>query len=188
MALEGVTGRLKRVWNFHNTGIGVENEVVYPPGNKTVFIGTDRDDRLTMWDFVRNVTTTPPWKSPEHFLIIPKAPLSSDVNNVVYIEQQRTSSRYQDMHANRTAFVYDSYWHNQPVIHFISKPSYNLRLLENFYTFLYFEDVEQDKRYKRFVRDFVHYVDTIFCKAALIIHSLMVESAGSGYSSFHIRR
>ena len=36
-------------------------------------------------------------------------------------------------------------------------------------------------------RDYVHYIDVIFCKAALIINSLLKEGNGS-YSSFHIRR
>ncbi len=44
-----------------------------------------------------------------------------------------------------------------------------------------------DRYYKRFVRDYVRYVDTIFCKAAIIIDKLLKEGDGV-YSSFHVRR
>ena len=37
--LLGITGHLKRNWNIVNKGVGSEGEVVYPPYNKTVFIG-----------------------------------------------------------------------------------------------------------------------------------------------------
>jgi len=43
-----------------------------------------------------------------------------------------------------------------------------------------------DKYYKRFVRDYVHYIDTIFCTSAIIIKKLLDEGRGT-YSSFHIR-
>jgi hypothetical protein len=36
---------------------------MYPPGNKTTFQGMDRADRLLMWDYLRNVSTCPKWKS-----------------------------------------------------------------------------------------------------------------------------
>eukprot|EP01035_Chromulina_nebulosa_P018978 gene18978-24790_t len=48
-------------------------------------------------------------------------------------------------------------------------------------------DELMDRYYKRFVRDYVHYVDTIFCKAAVIIKHLLDEGNGS-FTSFHIRR
>jgi hypothetical protein len=44
-----------------------------------------------------------------------------------------------------------------------------------------------DRFYKRFVRDYVHYLDDIFCKAAIIVRHLLDEGNGS-YSAFHIRR
>lgn len=89
--------------------------------------------------------------------------------------------------ANRTAHYYDDFLHRQKAIHFISDSENGYRLLEHFYSFIHFEDVEQEKYYKRFVRDFIHYVDLIFCKAALIINQILIDGGGS-YSSFHIRR
>ena len=45
-----------------------------------------------------------------------------------------------------------------------------------------------DRYYKRFIRDYVHYIDIIFCKAAMIINKLLIDSKDNSYSSFHIRR
>jgi hypothetical protein len=52
---------------------------------------------------------------------------------------------------------------------------------------MHFQDDAMDRHYKRFVRDFVHYTDIIFCKAAIIIKKLLQEGRGQ-YSAFHIRR
>lgn len=89
--------------------------------------------------------------------------------------------------ANRTYYYYDQHMHNQKAIHFISDSENGYRLLEHFYSFIHFEDPFMEQYYKRFVRDFIHYVDIIFCKAALIVHELQKEGNGV-YNSFHIRR
>jgi hypothetical protein len=94
----------------------------------------------------------------------------------------------------RKAYFYDDYWIQQKNIHFISQPEIGLRLLEHFYTFIHFQSEEMDRYYKRFVRDYIHYNDLIFCKAAIIVNKLLRESANyrndskGVYSSFHVRR
>ena len=82
-------------------------------------------------------------------------------------------------------------------IHFHSGNKYH-RLLNHFYTFLYFTDVKIGNHYKRFVRDNLHYIDDIYCAAGKVINLLeeearrnVVSSGGGGspgYSSMHIRR
>ena len=175
MIREGVTGHLKR---------NSDSTTYLPPGNKTIFDGTDRFERKEMWYYLRNVSSCPEWKSMFEFLVIPFAPgvNSSLLANASYYEKRRT-----EFAAERIPCYYDEYWQNQKFLHFISDPSSGLRLLEHFYTFLHFEDESMDRLYKRFVRDYVHYIDTIFCKAALIINKLNEESNGS-FSTFHIRR
>lgn len=171
MEREAITGHLK-----------VNNSSpLYPPGNKTVFIGTERDDRLAMWAYLRQIAACPAWKSMEEFLVIPASPVSSRS------EKNLNLTRLMAFAANRTAQFYDSFWQNQKVIHFISKPELGYRLLEHFYTFLYFEDLAMDHFFKRFVRDYVHYQRDMMCRAALIVHKLMVEGNGS-FIAFHIRR
>eukprot|EP00804_Cyclotella_cryptica_P030282 CCRYP_019226-RC/>CCRYP_019226-RC protein AED:0.25 eAED:0.25 QI:120/1/1/1/0.76/0.66/18/2265/1695 len=72
------------------------------------------------------------------------------------------------------------------------------RLLAHFYNFITFTDPTIDNYFKRFVRDFMHYNDKIFCAAGKIVRSLQLESVergfevdeegGGGYSSLHVRR
>ena len=181
MALEGVTGRLRRA---------NDSQPQLPPGNRTKFDGTDRDDRNLMWEYLRNVTSCPPWKGMADYVVIPPFPgFNSSLSP--YAQQYRKRSLVfagdPKFGATRQPSFYDLHWHEQHVIHFISKPGLGYRLLEHFYTFLHFEDPFMDRYYKRFVRDYVHYLPTIFCKAAIITAHLRKE-AGGQYSSFHVRR
>ena len=158
----------------------------YPPGNKTVFNGEERLERLAMWDYLRSVGSCPTWKALKEFVVIPVAP---GVNVSEYAPEKAKPyiQKRELFSAGRTARFYDDYWQQQKLIHFISKPGMGYRLLEHFYTFIHFEDDRMDRYYKRFVRDYVHYIDIIFCKASMIIRKLLDEGNGS-YSSFHVRR
>jgi GDP-fucose protein O-fucosyltransferase len=60
------------------------------------------------------------------------------------------------------------------------------RLLNHFYSFLFFTDPVVDNFYKRFVRDFLHYKDSLYCAAGKIVHALNVE--GKEWSTMHVRR
>ena len=72
------------------------------------------------------------------------------------------------------------------------------RLLAHFYSFVIFTDAATDNYFKRFVRDFLHYNDKIYCAAGKIVRSLQIEAVergfsvddegGGGYSSLHVRR
>lgn len=175
MEREAVTGRLKNISN---------NEVSYPPNNQTEFIGTLRDDRRAMWRYLRQVSACPTWKCMKEFIIIPVAP---GVDISLKPDADKYAERLQIFAASRTPHYYDESWQAQKVVHFESNPLTGFRLLEHFYTFIHFQDPFMDRYYKRFVRDFVHYTDTIFCKAAIIINKLKEEGKGE-YSAFHIRR
>jgi len=118
------------------------------------------------------------------FLVIPPAP---GVNVSLGADAAEFKKRRDIFAASRTPYYYDKFWQSQKVVHFISKPGLGFRLLEHFYTFIHFEDPAQDRYYKRFVRNFVHYIDVIFCKAAIIVNALTNEGNGY-YSAFHIRR
>ena len=182
--LEAKTGHL-----VHNK-LG---KVTYPPPGCDGTSGVEKDKRDQLWDYLRNVTSCPPWKGMKDYLVIPPRPgmnTSTDVSPAEAAEYDRRSRLFagdKRYGMDRQAKVYDDYWHQQKVIHFISKPAWGYRLLEHFYTYIHFQDPAMDRYYKRFVRDFVHYVDVIFCKAAQIIQSLLDESGGV-YSSFHVRR
>ena len=176
MAREGVRGGLRK-----NYG---DEEIMYPPGNKTLFIGTERDDRRAMWMYLRNVSAMPTWVCMKEFVVIPYAP---GVNVTTLPDADVYEERLQTFATKRTPHYYDDWWQKQKVIHFEASPIGGFRLMEHFYTFIHFENPMMDRYYKRFVRDFVHYTDVIFCKAAIIIAKLK-EEGGGVYSSFHIRR
>jgi hypothetical protein len=181
MSKQGVTGLLRR---------SSDGQVMYPPGNKSSFDGTDREDRNAMWEYLRNVTSCPPWKGMADYVVVPPFPGFNSSKSPFakqYAKKSLVFAGDPKYGATRLPRFYDVYWHQQPVIHFISKPGMGYRLLEHFYTFIHFEDPFMDKLYKRFVRDFVHYLPDIFCKAALITAKLR-EEGGGHYSSFHVRR
>jgi len=60
------------------------------------------------------------------------------------------------------------------------------RLLKNFYSFLYFQDKEQNKFYKRFVRDYMRYQDEIQCAAHRVLQK--IRSMNSTFYAIHARR
>ena len=74
-----------------------------------------------------------------------------------------------------------------PLIHFHAGEKHH-RLLNHFYTFLYFTDVKVDHHFKRFVRDFLHYTDTVWCAAGRVLNILQEEATTAGWSSMHVRR
>ncbi|KAL7531413.1 hypothetical protein ACHAWF_003760 [Thalassiosira exigua] len=82
-----------------------------------------------------------------------------------------------------------------PLIHFHAGEKHH-RLLSHFYTFLYFPDPKVDHFVKRFVRDFLHYTDIIWCAAGRVIELLRneateLEISGNGtndFSTLHARR
>ena len=70
--------------------------------------------------------------------------------------------------------------------------------MAHFYGYLYFTDPSIFNHYKRFVRDFMHYNDEIYCAAGKIVLALQEESMkrgftlddqkGGGYAALHVRR
>ena len=73
------------------------------------------------------------------------------------------------------------------------------RILAHFYSMIHFTNPATDHYYKRFVRDFLHYHDTIYCAAGKIVKAVQVEAlargfapdpatGAGGFSSLHVRR
>jgi hypothetical protein len=92
---------------------------------------------------------------------------------------------------------YDKNLRDAPLVHFRSNEK-EYRLLVHFYATIHFTDPVIDNHYKRLVRDFLHYRDSIFCAAGKIVLALQeeaikrgfdVDEEGSGgFSALHIRR
>lgn len=94
--------------------------------------------------------------------------------------------------------MYFGKWMDSNVLHFRTSDIDNFRILNHFYTTIYFTNPSIDNYYKRFVRDFVHYNDNVFCAAGKIIQLLqdegkergfgVDEEGAGGYSALHVRR
>jgi len=92
-------------------------------------------------------------------------------------------------------FFYNSTMQDMPLIHFKNDKKH--RILAHFYGIMLFTNPSIDNYFKRFVRDFVHYHDEIYCAAGKIVLNLQEEGAKrgfelneahAGYSSMHVRR
>lgn len=84
------------------------------------------------------------------------------------------------------------------ILHFHTGDNEEYRILNHFYAVVYFTNPKVDNFYKRFVRDFIHYHDHVFCAAGKIVKLLQEEGmqrgfnadeeGAGGYSALHIRR
>ena len=88
--------------------------------------------------------------------------------------------------AQRKLHYYDNELHSPQLIHWDASDAHVHRLLNHFYAFMYFTDPAIDNYYKRFVRDFLHYKDEIYCAAGKIVHAL--NDLGKTWSTLHVRR
>jgi len=96
---------------------------------------------------------------------------------------------------------YNKQMQEATLIHFRTSEK-DYRILNHFYSFIYFTSPTISNFYKRLIRDHIHYHDVIFCAASKIIHALQnegfqkqhgfvmtdQEGGGGGFSSMHIRR
>ena len=86
----------------------------------------------------------------------------------------------------REQFYWDAELNHHRLIHFRASEK-QFRLLTHFYSMIHFTNPAIDHYYKRFVRDFLHYHDSIYCAAGKIIKAVQLEGGGS-YSALHVRR
>jgi hypothetical protein len=128
-----------------------------PPPGCDGTSGINRDKRNELWEYLRNTTSCPPWKGMKDYLVIPPRP-GMNTSTDLTIEKAEEYNKRSKLFAgdkrygmDRKPQYYNQYWHEQHVIHFISKPAWGYRLLEHFYTYIHFQDPSMDRFYKRFV-------------------------------------
>ena len=98
---------------------------------------------------------------------------------------------------DRERVYFNQSWQQHKLIHFHASDKAH-RLLAHYYGMVHFSDPTVSHYFKRFVRDFLHYHDSIVCAAGKIVKALQVEGkqrgfvadaeGGSGYSALHVRR
>lgn len=90
----------------------------------------------------------------------------------------------------RSPVYYNQTMHEPDLLHWdasgVDASKGGHRLLNHFYSFLFYTNPVIDNHYKRFVRDFLHYKDTLFCAAGKIVKALNRE--GREWSTLHVRR
>jgi hypothetical protein len=88
----------------------------------------------------------------------------------------------------RTPVYYNQTMHEPELLHWDASQVNDggHRLLNHFYSFLFYTDSVVDNHYKRFVRDFLHYKDALYCAAGKIVNALNHE--GKEWSTLHVRR
>lgn len=84
------------------------------------------------------------------------------------------------------------------LLHFDAGNHKHYRLLAHFYAMIHFTDPVHDHHYRRFVRDMLHYHDTIWCAAGKVVKAVQAEGVARGfkvdengagaYSALHVRR
>lgn len=144
------------------------------------------------------------------------------------IDYLLSAGHYPDMEAGQTCLVFDEdefhgrhppsdrqaqiadtcgekrkilYWNeemNDHVLLHVRAGEKHFRLLAHFYGMMHFSDPVIDNYYKRFVRDFLRYHDSIYCAAGKIVKAVQAEGIARGfavddegagaYSALHVRR
>jgi hypothetical protein len=97
----------------------------------------------------------------------------------------------------RQVTYWDAATSDVDILHFRTNDN-SFRLLTHFYAMIHFSNPQHDHYFKRFVRDYLHYNDVIYCAAGKIVKALQqegmqrgfaVDDEGAGaYSAMHIRR
>jgi hypothetical protein len=172
----------------------------------------DASDRscFEMKDYLRSIGHIPQFHATHHCLIFDREVLQHslevgndadlDISTVASNMNADLKTRIHEFCGSRTAQYYSSEWHTPDLIHFASSDNKKYRLLNHVYSTLFFSEPAVTNYYKRFVRDFMHYKDSIFCAAGKIVKSLQNEAyskfedsaideeGGGGFSTIHARR
>lgn len=197
-----MTGQLKNKY----TGL-----IEFPPENRTDW---DGQDVKLLREWLRNVTTTPLWKTGECMAAFPKSSnpkdaevLSSTLQKLIKNDDMERRhfidnpepvnadlyTRLKDnINGRKKLCMYDSTFEHAEVLHFMCYHKLGIRFLVHFYAFLLFQDWREDLWMKRFMRDHVRYTDTIQCAAARVVHAMRnIAKKISGnheFDTFHVRR
>jgi hypothetical protein len=87
------------------------------------------------------------------------------------------NKRLKEFADDREIVKFEGKWLESKVIHFAAWPKAGYRILMHFYTIYYFEDLDMDRRMKRFVRDHFRYHDNIWCAAARVLRLVKRDAA-----------
>jgi hypothetical protein len=149
-----------------------------PPQGRTNWDDVRGPARQALFRYLENgtYTFTPKWSPYRQFVVFDK--VKNEAHRLTQEARADLMQKFSEK-GRRSPVYYDEAMQEKRVIHFKTKPGEGYRLLIHFYGFYMFEDQSMDRFYKRFIRDYVHYVPPVFCKAALIVNELLKEGDGS---------
>lgn len=173
---------------------GTDGERIKNAADHCFYIAKSNHSCESIYNFLRKEGFVPELQAGHDCLIFDKEHQAAKVEytdrelfDLLPEEEQEKISKFCK---GRKAKFFGTELETVPLIHFQGGEKEH-RLLNHFYTFLYFVDDKIDHYYKRFVRDFMHYGDNIFCTAGKIVRALEEEAAkagGNGFSAMHVRR
>jgi len=193
------------------------NEILFPPTNQTYWDGSPEIE--TLWNYLENVSyVAENWSRNECVVAFPSTsepegninlmnmlgdlinendgrpfPDHLDFQGKPVSPDAPSIERLREVMAGRSKLcLYTEEMQKADIVHFPTRPP-KMRLLTQFYSFIYFEDWRQATWFARLVRDHLRYKDEIMCAAARIIDAVHQSSYSrknpSGiYHSLHIRR
>ena len=137
-----------------------------------------------LWEHLRESGWQPPLEGLSDCLIFDERVFGGSTN----VPEDTAEQVQRFCGKGRHAHFYNSTWSEPTLLHWNAGDAEGFRLLNHFYTFIHFTDPLTDNFYKRFVRDFLHYNDDIYCSAGKILKQLRIDAGDSGFSTLHIRR
>lgn len=142
-------------------------------------------------DFLDKIGHNPKWPASQTCIIFDKAAMETAPSDAALaIATEYCGEKRKPVFWNQEVAA-----HN--ILHF---PAGNkeFRLLTHFYNMLFFSDPVESHYYKRFVRDYLHYHDAIYCAAGKIVQAVQAEGqsrgfkvddeGAGGFSALHVRR
>ena len=139
----------------------------------------------TMYKHLRNAGYQPPLEAGENCFVF-----DEDVFHGNEVKESLKERVTRFCGPERTPVYYNKTIHEPELIHWdaskVDARKGGHRLLNHFYAFLFYSDPVVDNHYKRFVRDFLHYKDSLFCAAGKVINAINREA--KEWSTLHVRR
>lgn len=136
-----------------------EYEKIKPVADACVHTKDSPINCLVLYEFLREVGVQPGMEGMKNCLIFD---LDHFQGKEMSADAKNRTLRF--CGEKRTPVYYDDEIHHPQLIHW-NAGGHEHRLLNHFYAFMFFTDPKIDNFYKRFVRDFLHYKDNIYCAA-----------------------
>eukprot|EP00977_Amphora_coffeiformis_P021218 scaffold9062_cov154-Amphora_coffeaeformis.AAC.4 len=142
-------------------------------------------------NFLDKIGHNPKWPATQTCLIFDKAAMESAPSDAAFaIAAEYCGEKRKPTFWNQEVAA-------ENILHFPAGQK-DFRLLSHFYNYVFFSDPVESHYYKRFVRDYLHYHDSIFCAAGKIVQAVQVEGqnrgfqiddeGAGGFSALHVRR